>query len=438
MNKNDNRNPKTNNATCKTQLSSEEKARRRKLIELADKAEPILKVVGVIALVLLIIWFLSTLIGGIGSDAGSNPGETQNPTTVTQPTTGETESTTAPTDAPNEETKPDETTKPSEEDNTEDVPRFITLDLNSTVKKLDAAPANYPQAWEMDKMNSIIVDGMKEAKAAKCNLAFCFKANTMFVNYDEETDSYSATFEFDGKVDEGEELKNCSIYKDENENVVVYGYTHDGLWFEKVTLNGKESTREVLTYDTNLPFFMKVESEKAVRIAEDYTLCVLANEFFAIYKDGQEVTIEKYTDESPIKEYDLSHGYFITKKGQIYTLSLSKAITTGEPLISYQFAGYIKENGRFDRFLVEVTEDGDPIVLPVFIDSDGKHQVLVPYKWEGFKEQSPVYADVIPDKAVAAKCHLIDLSMAQKVTEGYAEDDVIYSFYYKHFAEMKG
>ena len=61
------------------------------------------------------------------------------------------------------------------------------------------------------------------------------------LTYDEKTESYSATFQFNGKEDAGEELKNVSIYQDENANLVVYGYTNDGKAFEKVTLDGAVS-----------------------------------------------------------------------------------------------------------------------------------------------------------------------------------------------------
>ena len=59
--------------------------------------------------------------------------------------------------------------------------------------------------------------------------------------------------------------------------------------------------------------------------------------------------------------------------------------------------------------------------------------VLLPYGWEGFKEQSPAYTDEVRTDAKAATWHLIELKMAERVNDD--KNDPIYSFYSKHFAK---
>jgi hypothetical protein len=255
----------------------------------------------------------------------------------------------------------------------------------------------------------------------------------MYVRYHEDSKSYSATFDFyDGKEDKGEELMNCSIFKTSDGNVVVYGYTHDGEWFEKVTLDGENSKREVLTYDVNLPLFMLAESENTVRIPGDYSLFVLSDNMLAIYKDGQEVSIEIFK-EGKIKEANLDLAYFITTKGQVYTIAVTKALT-GDPIVSYEFAGFIKESGAYEDYVEEVTDGDKKIILPIFRDGDGKRQVLVPYSWDLYKAQAPGYLEEVANQEKIYTAHLIDLSMAQYEP---IENNIggYYTFYDKVFFE---
>ena len=106
---------------------------------------------------------------------------------------------------------------------------------------------------------------------------------------------------------------------------------------------------------------------------------------------------------------------------------------TGEPIIDYEFAGSIKKDGKFSYMLTEVTDSGDPIQIPVFVTKDGTEMVLLPYGWEGFKEQSPAYTDEVRVDAKPLTWHLIELKMAERVNDD--KNDPIYSFYSKLFAK---
>lgn len=420
-----------------------QKARRRRMSKVADFIQSIAKVVLVILAIILVIWLFSKLVDGlnpknktgdVNQPTQSTTAPTDNyvappldaPSETSQPTTESTTPTTEPTEVTQPTTQsPTETTEPDVV-----IPRYLTKDLNYIYTELSEEPANYPVAWVMPKMTRFIRDDLEEARRADADLAYSFKANLLFVNYNETTGAYSATFQFDGKVDTGEELMNCSIYKTADGKVVVYGYTNGGKQFEKVVLDGANSTREVLIYDVNFPFFMKTESEKAIRIPGGYSLCVMANEFFAIYKDGQEVTIVRFEGGATIKEYDLAHGYFITKTGQVYSINLTKSLT-GEPMVDIYCAGGIKENGKFSYYLVEITENSKKIELPVFVNEAGKELVLAPYSWEEFYQQAPGYATEIVSAFSNAKSHLIDLSQAQTVEHGNGPE--VYSFYDRLF-----
>ena len=424
MTKRNNLNPKNQG---NRELTRAEKAARKRRSQMITKIENAAKVIFVLLLIVLLIYGISRLVDKASQD--------QNPTGTTQPTISETTNGTESTTTPSVETtvpttEPEDTTSPEEEN----VPRFITKDLNSDVDKLDAEKENRPKAFTTPKMNRVITTAMKEAKDANCDLAFSFEGNIMYVNYHEDSESYSATFDFyDGKEDKGEELMDCSIFKSADGNVVVYGFTHDGKWFEKVTLDGENSKREVLSYDVNLPLFMLNESKTSIRIPGDYSLFLLGDNMLAIYKDGQEVTIEVFEEASKIKEINLEYAYFITEKGQVYTIAITKALT-GEPIVSYEFAGFIKESGVFEDYMEEVTDDEKKILLPIFRDGDGKRQVLVPYNWDLYKAQASGYLEEVVSLDKIYKSHLIDLSMAQnepvEVTFGCN-----YTFYDKVFFE---
>lgn len=418
----------TKKTTKKNSPTRAEQAARKRRSELIKKIENVVKAFFVVLLIALILFGISRLTDNKKTEAGNTTEPTTSETTgvTTEPTTSPSEST-APETTPT--TQPEETTKP-EEDN---VPRFITKDLNSKVNDLDLVKENRPTAFTTPKMNRVITDAMKEAKDAGAELAFSFEGNLMYVRYHEDSKSYSATFDFyDGKEDKGEELMNCSIFKTSDGNVVVYGYTHDGEWFEKVTLDGENSKREVLTYDVNLPLFMLTESENTVRIPGDYSLFVLSDNMLAIYKDGQEVSIEIFK-EGKIKEANLDLAYFITTKGQVYTIAVTKALT-GDPIVSYEFAGFIKESGVQEDYVEEVTDGDKKIILPIFRDGDGKRQVLVPYSWDLYKAQAPGYMEEVVDQDKIYTAHLIDLSMAQYEP---IENNIggYYTFYDKVFFE---
>lgn len=415
----------TKKTTKKNSPTRAEQAARKRRSELIKKIENVVKAFFVVLLIALILFGISRLTDNKKTEAGNTTEPTTSETTgvISEPTEEPSYSTTTPTKQPEETTKP-------EEDN---VPRFITKDLNSKVNDLDLVKENRPTAFTTPKMNRVITDAMKEAKDAGAELAFSFEGNLMYVRYHEDSKSYSATFDFyDGKEDKGEELMNCSIFKTSDGNVVVYGYTHDGEWFEKVTLDGENSKREVLTYDVNLPLFMLTESENTVRIPGDYSLFVLSDNMLAIYKDGQEVSIEIFK-EGKIKEANLNLAYFITTKGQVYTIAVTKALT-GDPIVSYEFAGFIKESGVYEDYVKEVTDGDKKIILPIFRDGDGKRQVLVPYSWDLYKAQAPGYMEEVVDQGKIYTAHLIDLSMAQYEA---IENNIggYYTFYDKVFFE---
>ena len=415
----------TKKTTKKSSPTRAEQAARKRRSELIKKIENVVKAFFVVLLIALILFGISRLTDNKKTEAGNTTEPTTSETTgvTSEPTEEPSTSTTTPTEQPEETTKP-------EEDN---VPRFITKDLNSKVNDLDLEKDNRPTAFTTPKMNRVITDAMKEAKDAGAELAFSFEGNLMYVRYHEDSKSYSATFDFyDGKEDKGEELMNCSIFKTSGGNVVVYGYTHDGEWFEKVTLDGENSKREVLSYDVNLPLFMLTESENTVRIPGDYSLFVLSDNMLAIYKDGQEVSIEIFK-EGKIKEANLNLAYFITTKGQVYTIAVTKALT-GDPIVSYEFAGFIKESGVYEDYVEEVTDGDKKIILPIFRDGDGKSQVLVPYSWDLYKAQAPGYLEEVVDQEKIYTAHLIDLSMAQYEP---IENNIggYYTFYDKVFFE---
>lgn len=415
----------TKKTTKKNSPTRAEQAARKRRSELIKKIENVVKAFFVVLLIALILFGISRLTDNKKTEAGNTTEPTTSETTgvTSEPTEEPSTSTTTPTEQPEETTKP-------EEDN---VPRFITKDLNSKVNDLDLEKDNRPTAFTTPKMNRVITDAMKEAKDAGAELAFSFEGNLMYVRYHEDSKSYSATFDFyDGKEDKGEELMNCSIFKTSDGNVVVYGYTHDGEWFEKVTLDGENSKREVLSYDVNLPLFMLAESENTVRIPGDYSLFVLSDNMLAIYKDGQEVSIEIFK-EGKIKEANLDLAYFITTKGQVYTIAVTKALT-GDPIVSYEFAGFIKESGVYEDYVEEVTDGDKKIILPIFRDGDGKSQVLVPYSWDLYKAQAPGYLEEVVDQEKIYTAHLIDLSMAQYEP---IENNIggYYTFYDKVFFE---
>lgn len=415
----------TKKTTKKNSPTRAEQAARKRRSELIKKIENVVKAFFVVLLIALILFGISRLTDNKKTEAGNTTEPTTSETTgvTSEPTEEPSYSTTTPTEQPEETTKP-------EEDN---VPRFITKDLNSKVNDLDLVKENRPTAFTTPKMNRVITDAMKEAKDAGADLAFSFEGNLMYVRYHEDSKSYSATFDFyDGKEDKGEELMNCSIFKTSDGNVVVYGYTHDGEWFEKVTLDGENSKREVLTYDVNLPLFMLAESENTVRIPGDYSLFVLSDNMLAIYKDGQEVSIEIFK-EGKIKEANLDFAYFITTKGQVYTIAVTKALT-GDPIVSYEFAGFIKESGVYEDYMEEVIDGDKKIILPIFRDGDGKRQVLVPYSWDLYKAQAPGYMEEVANQEKIYTAHLIDLSMAQYEP---IENNIggYYTFYDKVFFE---
>jgi hypothetical protein len=380
-----------NNETTVSRAQQAKKAKRAKTIR---TVENFFKIAVALIIVVLIL---------MGIDRLTTPGKTNaaESNAATQ-TTGTTDSSTTPEVETTVPSTKSEVTNPEEEE----LARYITLDLNSKVNKLDLEITDRPQAFGTEMMNRVITNGIKEAKKADCDLAFCFEGNLMFVDYDEASNIYSASFQFyDGTVLE-EKLMDCSIFRSQENNVVVYGYTNDGEWFEKVTLDGENSKREILSYDANLPFYMIEESKISVRLPDGESLFLLDDNMLAIYKDGQEVTIETYKDEGNISFADMEMGFFITDKGQVYTISVSRAIT-GEPLASYEFAGFIQKDGKF---IDTIVDESDNIVLPIFLDGKGNTRVLVPHSWEDYLKQAPSHMDEVMVVSKVSKCTLVDIS----------------------------
>ena len=100
------------------------------------------------------------------------------------------------------------------------------------------------------------------------------------LNFNDYYDSYTAL------------IRDFSIYRTKNNTIAVYGYSYG--CFTRIEI-GEETSEEILTYDSNLPFNIARDDYNSATYIDGYTLLEF-DDGFDFYKDGKKITSFDFTD----------------------------------------------------------------------------------------------------------------------------------------------
>lgn len=209
----------------------------------------------------------------------------------------------------------------------------LVRNIAPIVFMLDNYPADRNIAWNSEKPKFVLDDMEYCDKVGIDNITYQFKEVSIKISKDNTNEWY--VFIGDDPWGIYDELKDFSFYKDNANNLIVYGYSLDlDNWFYQWVIDGKEVVENnILTIDANIPFDEVDKQHNSMKIGE-YTLSVDSNTFY-FYKDGLIVSFKKFTEES-IDTIYLDTGLFLTESNKLYMI-FAYLDKDRMPTVSFEF-----------------------------------------------------------------------------------------------------
>ncbi len=254
----------------------------------------------------------------------------------------------------------------------------VVRDLEKLLDVMDLEPTGRKTAWDSE-LPDFVQEDLDYAQARGYDVEYEFKGNIIHMTYREgEWELALRT-----RMDTGstwDSLMNFSMYRTEDNKIILYGHTFMGEWFQKITLKKNESRIDTLTYDVNLPLdeYSEGKSIGAIRIG-DYSMIETSGDFF-FYKDGKCICYQSFPH-GDIKEEDLYRGLILTTDNKLYSIYVSEI--EKKPTITFVYvdtADKIIQPIRYRDNLRIV--DGDLEVALVW--KDGEIYIAVPEDWDSF------------------------------------------------------
>ena len=122
---------------------------------------------------------------------------------------------------------------------------------NTSAKQMRLDPENHTVPFVTETQDPKIAKVVEDSIDMNVYLYIEFEGNRIYLDYDEQTKSYIATLKIEGLNLKPEVLKDCSFFRNSDNNIVIYGFSSDGNSFLKYTVDETDSKREVLLKTSN-------------------------------------------------------------------------------------------------------------------------------------------------------------------------------------------
>lgn len=260
----------------------------------------------------------------------------------------------------------------------------IERDISSRLRELEIEPQDRNVAWDSE-LPAFVVQDM--AYAEENNYEIQYKvgvAKIVLYQSDGEWNvhisyPYSSYLVYDT-------LWNFSMYQTEKGNLVLYGYDDTFYdYFIRIVLLEDRIDYDILTYDSNIPFFEDKYQTIGVRLGE-YSLTEINDKrtsVFSFYKDGEEICSYNFTH-GQCDFVSLYDGVIVNNKKEMYMMYVE--LKNNMPLLSFIYVGVIDSiDTTYKRELLENKDEQLPLLLVI---KDEQYYVAVPDDWNAYEQYS--------------------------------------------------
>lgn len=237
-------------------------------------------------------------------------------------------------------------------------------------------------AWDSE-MPEFVWRDLEYAKKHDYKVEYKFGSNLMKFRYDEEKWTVDIRTCSNTEAD----WENISMYKNKENELVLYGYDPLYEWFEKITLGQNSAHLEVVSYDANIPLvgFKMEDSLDTFKI--DGMSIIRKFETFYFFKKGESIAVSSQDfPHGKIKQVDMDHALIETEDETVYAMYVK--LRDNKPVLDFVYVGQV-DSVVDSRYYYTMESGGreNYIFLPTVI-KDGKYCAIVPNNWDTYAKFS--------------------------------------------------
>lgn len=259
----------------------------------------------------------------------------------------------------------------------------IARNLGWMILPMDSEPIGRNVAWDSE-LPKFVQEDMEYAEERGYDIEYEFKGNIIHIEKieDEWTLNVKTRMDF-GSTWDG--LTNFSMYQTSGHEIIVYGYTFMGEWFQKITLQKNEAEINTITYDVNLPLseFYRGDSIGSMRVG-GYSL-MRENQTFTFYKDGWMISSQDFTH-GVITDMSIYKGIIITETNSLYMMYVE--LMDGIPTLRFIYGGEADGIVTTISYSSRLQEVGKKSQYIGMVEKDGQNYAIVPADWKTFDKFS--------------------------------------------------
>lgn len=270
-------------------------------------------------------------------------------------------------------------------------PISFLINKEPKVKK-DGVKTGRNVAWDSE-LPKFVKRDLKYAKKKGYNIEYQFKEYTLYINFNEEDEPVlSFNSSVDTSVSIYGDVTNFSMYKNTDNDLVIYGYTNHGKSFGYMILGKDEYTYwKVLAFNSDIPFDVEYYGNEyaGTKTVGDYGIYLNLDEndnYYTIYfyQDGK--LISQNTLEEPVNTLNHYNGTILTETRDVY-LALAVLDNSGKPEIKYVCVGKADKLISTVTILTSIVSDDVELQLPILISNDEYYTVSAE-NWNAYKNSS--------------------------------------------------
>lgn len=288
--------------------------------------------------------------------------------------------------------------------------------LDYKVSQLPEEPAGRTVSWD-NELSGFVEDDFAKVKKNKTKLTYEYGSEKLFFEYEDGNIWLNI-----GSVGD---IRNCSIYKNSNNEIIVYG-TNTDEEFVKFCFS-KLQAGYIFLGNYNVP--LNIETTTVAELIDGYYLCIDENKVFAC-KDKKVVTTANYNIKSKVSRVISTNiGGYYSSYPLIYTedksLYLPIVVASGDENVKVEMKHLISDIDIPDSISQFNCIDVDDYWLSIPMYENGSESILfIPSNMDMYSEyfynEKPMESDDGTDwKAVPLKQQII------KATINCRNDDYI-------------
>lgn len=240
-------------------------------------------------------------------------------------------------------------------------------------------------AWDSE-LPEFVQRDLEYAKKHDYKVEYKFGSNLMKFRYEENKWKLAIWACSDPGIC-SETWENISMYRNKENELVIYGYCFLYEWFQKITLGPNSTRLEVVRYDANIPLVgFKVEDSLDTFKIDGMSI-IRKFETFYFFKKGESIAVS--SQEFPhgkIKKVDMEHAVIETEDEMVYVMYVK--LRGNKPVLDFVYVGKVDSVVDSQYYYAIESSGRENYMFLLTVIKDGKYCAIVPNSWDTFAKFS--------------------------------------------------